>query len=1010
MSQIELHRNIFKFVQGKPERARPEDLKSLVSRNKDAYQYFFFEADERWLVWLWKNGFLDVIKKKAEDPTRYGYRTPELNYLVRMAEKNPDQVVTILLKVPVKKSNFNPEVIDQFLRICSTLPANQLAKIANKILEEKWVPLMGLFNQHGFEFEKMFKTFAEDKDFDNLLTLAEAVLSVRTKKEIKETSGRSITENPFYFNGLSYTKVFQYLGNTDTSHIEKVFALVTSVFADVIKVLGKAPDRKERSAFKVYDSFILSDVDFFELEQRNKVSISPREDIRELAATIKLFTDKLIGDNCNQPQKVCKTYKQYIGTLPDSQAVWRLKLYILSLCPDAFKTELKAALFAIFDNPNYTDLTMGAEYGTALQKNFGILARSEQQEYIEKAKSLFSDKSGEKKEVENRIYRGSRIFSLLEKHLSKTEHEEIKKAGFQVKPEYKPSPIVGPVTGGTVAPRGPLTQEEFDALPVKEIAEKLQTVWSPKVLDKQNTHKDFLHPLNAEGAGDLLKTSISKRLTDFVSKSDLFFDSDKLDPHYTYAFLRGIESEIKNNKEVASNINWGNLVALLVSIKNSGKSKQFARTRQREERYSSWLADWNAVHSMVATLIEELLREFDGKAVLDLSKYREEILSVIDYLFRHQDPAPKDEQPKTATMTRTSPGQKPLVTEPYMMAINSVRGKTFEAFIHFVYQDGKSSDNVQISADVKDVYMKVLNAENTKAIMFMFGRYLATFYYRDAKWIHGLLPKIFPIADSKKLLYVAAWEGYISNNLFKELFGDPEFQKLYTRGLSLRRSMDSTREFFKDPEEGIATHLALAYAHYSDFGFGHPLFKTFWSKGTEKHHSEFIGFIGRKYLSKNESEGAINHETEIKQRLDKLWDWILDNYKHTKSLTEFGYWTRSEPQVFELSWLADHIKRTLEVTGGELDWDYGLQKNVVNLAESSPKDTLDILRWSLLEFGVRKEAKRRPIFFETEWYEAFAILYKNQGEDIRNSTYELIDDLIREGGSQFWPLKKIIES
>lgn len=1009
LQQIFTHTVIDLLIQRKRRtKALKAEVEFILDVNADAHQYFFAKVDESWLLWLWENGFLDKIKQKSEDPTRYSYRTPELNYLTRMAKRIPDKVVRVMLQVSISKDTFNPEVIDQFLRICSELPANQVARISKKILDDKWVPLMGLFNQHGFEFEKMFKTLANVKDYENLLILAKAVLSVRTKKEIKKYPGRSITDNPFYFSELSYTKVFRYLSLVEDSYKERALGILAQVFTEVIHADSRPAGTK--NPFRINDNLFLADVDFFDLELRNKEGTSPREDKRELAATIKVLADKLIGGQCDKSDEVRRIFQEYIEPLPDSQSVWRLKLYVLSLCPKAFKTRIKIALFAIFKTPNYLGLTMGREYYTLLQKHFGTMTASDQRNYIQNTLKLFGDTTSNEEDIKERKRRGSQIFSVLNKYLAKTEREAILQAGFQIELNYRPALIIGPVTGGTVAPRGPISQTEFDGMPVTEIAEKLLTVWSPETLDKQNTHNDFLHPLNAEGAGNLLQNSISKRLQDFVQNAGLFFDPEKLDPHYTYAFLRGIENEVKNNKESVLRIDWKNLTSMLVGIKDSGESKPYVRTKQWKERYSSWLADWDAVHSMVATLIEELLREWNGVTVLELSKCRKEILSVIDYLFKYPDPEPKDEQPKTATMTRTSPGEKPLVTEPYMMAINSVRGKAFEAFIHFVYQDGKQfkeDSKVKIATDTKRLFEKVLGNEETKAIMFMFGRYLATFYYRDPKWLLGLLPKIFPTSDGKKLLYLASWEGYISNNLFKELFEDSEFQKLYMKGLSLRRSMDPVREFFKDPEEGIAVHLALAYAHYKDFGFNHPLFKAFWSKATEKQNSEFIRFIGQKYLSER-NESPIKNEDEARKRFEPLWEWILDNCKHPKSLAEFGYWTRSGIHIFNPKWLAEHIKRTLEKTKGELDWDYGLQIIIVKLAEESPDNTLDILRWSLLEYGVREKNKERPIFYETDWVEAFRILYKNP--KTKDDTYKLIDDLIREGGSQFWPLKEIIES
>ena len=64
-----------------PKKLHKEQLRQLIIVNPDARQYFYAKADERWLDWFWQNGFLDVIKEKAKDPTRYGDVPPELNYL-----------------------------------------------------------------------------------------------------------------------------------------------------------------------------------------------------------------------------------------------------------------------------------------------------------------------------------------------------------------------------------------------------------------------------------------------------------------------------------------------------------------------------------------------------------------------------------------------------------------------------------------------------------------------------------------------------------------------------------------------------------------------------------------------------------------------------------------------------------------------------------------------------------------------------------------------------------------
>ena len=39
-----------------------EQIYELINVDLDARRYFFHKADERWLDWLWRNGFLDAIK------------------------------------------------------------------------------------------------------------------------------------------------------------------------------------------------------------------------------------------------------------------------------------------------------------------------------------------------------------------------------------------------------------------------------------------------------------------------------------------------------------------------------------------------------------------------------------------------------------------------------------------------------------------------------------------------------------------------------------------------------------------------------------------------------------------------------------------------------------------------------------------------------------------------------------------------------------------------------------
>lgn len=997
-------------------------IQEIIGLNFDARQYFYSKADKNWLSWLWDNGFLDVIKQKAEDPTHYSYRMPELNYLVNVAREKPKEVVDIMLLVPISKDNFNPEVIDQFLHICGSLPAEELARITPKVRDDKWVQLMNIFNGWGFDYDKMFQTLAAAKNYKSIITLAEVVLTVRIKEELKQTFRGYPSDNPFYLNDISYTKVFEYLISVGAEYVEKALELTTKVMAGVV-LLGGNTDGDE--IFPIREVFYLFDVDLFSLELGKGKGHSDRENVKELAATIKTLAQRLIGENCDKPELVSNFYKKYIQTLPESRSMWRLRLFVLSLCPTVFQEELKQSFSRLFEvmaaGKHYYEIESGTEYKKALKKVFGVLDHNYQRDYVANVFKYFSEipKDLEGKEDSEEVkkwYRrdGWQILSSICEHLTKKERENCKNVfGRKCDPTFEPEPSIGKTRGGSVRPRAPISQDEFNSLSVVEIAKKLREDWKPEELRKQNTNDDFLNPLNAEGVGEQLRADIIKRLQDYVQNANLFFERDVLDEHYTYSFLRGVHEATRADRAKAINIQWDDLVEAFIAIKNSGLEKPFDHKSRERDTFDAWLSSWTGVHSVMADVLEGLINENDGKIIIDFAKYRDPILGIIGYLLVYPDPEPQDEELETATMKTKSPNDDNyLVSDPYSRAINTVRGRTFQVFSLFVYQDGKQflkTDKIKIVADVKGLYENVLKTENTRALMFMFGHYLPSFYFRDKEWVYKLLPQIFSDDPVMTHLYLAAWEGYLANNLYEEIFFDPIFKKLYARGLTLTGDEDLKRKYFKDPDEGIAIHMALAFlVYHKRFEFDDPLLKKFWEQNIERQ-AEFVSFIGRMFISGDNAQvnELLKKDPEIKERLIKFWEWLLANHAEPKLFVEFGFWVNLEKKLFEPTWLAKQIWATLEKTNGFLEWDYALTKSIGELANAAPKETLEIARLCLLEGDVRSGKMRMPFMHNEEWFEVLKMLYADAGT--KSKTYALINDLIREGGSPFWKLKEIVD-
>ena len=964
-----------------------EQIYELINRDLDARRYFFHKADERWLDWLWWNGFLDAIKEEAATP--FTTRTPELDYLLRMAEKRPAVVVDIMLDTPISTDTRSQEVVYGFLRICGSLPADQLARVVRKIRAERWVQLIdSIFTQSAFEYEALLKRLVDANDFENFLILAEAVLAVRPRENTEETP--RFQNTPFYFDYLSHTKIFGLIAAVGTKFAERALVFTTVKLAEIMAAS---------------DQFLLLEVDFFTLDPGPTDGWVWQADVRELAAAAKALAVRLIGERCAESADVRRIYKEHLASLPESRVIRRLCLFVLSLCPQAFREELKQAFFSLFETDNYYDVSSGTEFKKALREGFHVLSAEDRKHFVERILDTFG------RQLDRKRY-GSQILSMTLPHLNELPElkERVEKEGFVLNPDYEPRPdiVMGDDEFKIVSSQAPISQEEFGQLRIAEIARKLRYEWTPAELNARNTEDDFYNPMNAGGVGDRLQNDMPERLQQYVENAGLFFERGVLDQHYTCSFLTGIQKAIQDDRAAASEVDWNGVIGLCGAVKSSGEKEPFERGKREAGWHDTWLANWDAVHSAMADALRELLTEQDGLTPVDFGSYRDRILEITGYLLACPDPSPADEQVETSS----SGDRADSISDLHHLAINSARGRAFEAFVSFVVQDGKKyrkDAGIEISGDVKWLYERVLQKKNRRTLMFLFGRYLPIFYFGDRDWIRKLLPRIFPQEPAKRHLYTAAWGGFLTRNLYEEMFFDPEIQALYMRGLELPDVADSAqRQRYSEPGARLAQHLALAFMHYKKFGRGHPLFETFWKRNNSRQHAHFVKFIGLSFISRDKAEESFEYNQEVKSRLRELWKWLLQKDKKKEVFREFGLWINLDKGIFEPAWLAQRVRQTLEKTNGILEWQHELIKSAPQLAQAAPEETLKIARLYLLGGGVRGDEQGTLWHWDSDnkWIEAFELLYRCQTTKLE--TTALINQLVGEGGRAFWPLKKIL--
>lgn len=973
---LDIHKKIDVCVENN---TRSKDLVKVFFNNSiDSKTYFLSSIDESWLEWLWGKGFFVELKKPSEDKTKYSYRLPELQYLVRMAEKKPEIVAKIIASVPISKDTFNPEVVDRFLWILSLLPVAQIKELLPKILNENWVALMSAYHRSGYEHIKIMEKIKEAGDVEALLGLAKIILTPRTKEELQAIEGFVSSDKLFYLNDITEIGLFDQLLATTNTEREKTLALMLEVLSKIV-TCGKDHDGE---VFEESEPFYLHYSDVFTIGINNTRKSYTRDDIENLIATTRILIEELFTSACGDTSEVRRLYDTYIANLPDSRTLYRMRLYAVTRCPSVFQDELKALLFRLFEvKERYTDIEGGVEYHRALIAGFNKLDIIVQREYLGKVCEYFGAELKDKDREKWRKNAGFKIVTYIKDSFKKEELEQPEKIFGKLPdgqvPEPAPSATIG--EAGIVAHRSPVNVADFS---IDQIIEHLKTDWSPAVLKEQYGADDFLRPRGAEGLGDSLKEDIKKRLDAYMANLGGFFDREHIAPPYVYSLIRGIEEILRSKEEITLG-HAGKLIEFFELIKNEGLKTPFKRSEEK-----NWLADWIEVHKVVVDVLLSLTEDKTLRKSLH-AVYRDKIRDIISYLLTIESSPSKE-------------NEKPEYGEPYSVAINSVRGRAYEALVVFAENDGET-----LSGDVKEIYKSTLRDESI-AVHFVIGRYLGVFYFRDKDFVKEMLPDIFPKDNpARKDIYLASWEGYLSNTLYVQLFTD--FKEYYEHAIGLDPAIYTERKYAKSLDELLATHLSLAYI-YLDFKIGDPLFDLFWKTPNATRHHEFASFIGRSCLTRDQAGDEWLKEHNVsKEKLIEFWDWMLATELpiEPKAFAGFGFWVNPKVEVINDRIIAKNLVATLKESDGEIDWDYGITQRLKILAEVDPANTLGIIRNYLLKDGELNPHRRSPLFsLEHEIKEALVVIYKEP--TLKNAVKELIDTLIEKGSSTFWGLKDIL--
>ena len=992
-----------------------EKLDALINLNLVTRTYVFLKADKRWLVWLYKNGFLDIIIEEAKEFESTRYDLPEMDYLIRMSRVEPEKAADILVKLIAKmpKKEIRDLVFMDILEICAIMPAAQLSVILEAIYSTRWISLVSINRSStaSMHYKSIFKKLTAAKCSEESLRLAEEILAVKKKgKTKKQNRYLQSGDDNFYFTDLAETGVFHALLSIPNDYVGQAFDLITKVMHKIIVLSDKSYAGR---TFPICDNYDFIYFDFFELKmnsierwrtQQNQIMIGALT----VSLARKLFDEKSLSqaDARIYYGKCIGDYNKSNARLPDTQAMWRLRLFILSLVPKFFQDKLEESFWRLFKDKYYYDISTGTEYIKALKRSFSYLSQDYQTSYVNEFLSYFATVISEAKSQEDiteeerkrnitkemHIDIGSRILSMIKSYLTDEQNRKAEKIGLDITSNYKPETIakIGPFRSITI--RGPITYELFAKLSIPDIVAKLCDEWSMKQINVEHKILDDASLINEVGVSDLLEKDMPERLQEYINEAKRFFVPQELDLFYTSVYLLGLKTAISKIPSLAWTCDWGQVIELCTTIKDFDIQKSLKEKRIKTNYYkSTWESERKELFLKILDFLQSIFSVRHEKNIIDFSKYHTKILKLLDYF---------------------------LVDE----AAHGIRGRAFEVLMHLINNDiamKRDYMGEDIKLKIKSLYKKTLKKEDTRAVMFLFGRYLNVIYRWDAEWLLSNINLIFSKKKEKKHLFTAAWEGFLSGRWGKEMFFEKEMQPIYLRGMGLNRKDYPLQKHVRDPDELIGERIAWVFViYYKKFRFKDSLFINFLESNNPIRYSQFISYIGKAFISNSEMflndkerKDFIQDNPEVKKRLCKLWDWMLSNCEHRKALIEFGTWLSPENKIFEDEWLVDRLLKTLEKIDGNLS-GYKLLEVLTKLGHKFPEQVIEIIRLCLLGEVDEVGGREFTMYVESgKWVGLIENIYNSPKMDteLKEKANNLISDLIEKRGNVFRPLKKLVK-
>ena len=855
----------------------------LIRKRTVNHDYFFSKlVSPDWIEPLDKAGLFSCPPSAIREGDTIRFPSwPESEYLARMAPEAPEQVATVMMKIP---QTDNERIHTDLAEAATRLPADLAARWAKK--ESQWVSERGrLYLSLPRALGELAAYLAKEGQIQASMRLAGVLLEVRLDGE--QAYAR--------FDSWHYKQVLQ-------KHIPE---LVQRTCLEGLAFLCELLERA-----------LTSDPDGDEgIEDYSWIwrpAIEPHEQNHRQGD----LRDALVDSIRDGSLRLIESGVPIESVLSRLQERRRpiFKRIAIHLLAERSTEHFQPAVEATVNKENFYDLSLWHEYSRLLSVVFPELDASKKALLLEWTEIGPPYRTLEHKSEESRRPRIAnwqlRRLAPVRRHLPSNWNERYTKLVSEfAEPSHPDFDYYSAISSG---PGSPIEARELEGMSTEDISAFLKT-WQPSDEWDQPKPREL---------GRTLQQVVGKSPDRFVASLDSFRD---VEPTYASALVQGLYDAVK--REVP--IKWEKVVDYLQWVVEQPRTVpgMVGDSFDRDPH-------WGWARREVAVLLSGGF----GKDTIDYS-LREAVWRILDRIAEDPDPTLEDDETSSldpyAHSINTTRGQALHTVVPYALW---VRRRMEDAGSN----DERFRLNMDCMPEVRTRLERHLcvEYEPSSAIRAVYGRWFPWLVLLDSDWAAANIETIFP-AD-QPFLRDAAWNSYIMHcPAYDEPFRLLRRQyEAAVEQLSTSAEKDSGTQ--NSPNGRLGEHLVFLLGRgVVSWADDDGLVRRFFENAPPTDAAQAIRSIGH-LLDREHKDIPTENLERFRLFWGELLNFTLDiGESHTEILEPYSLWFASKR--FDAEWAFDQLERVIVATKG-FDLASMVIRAIVELCADLPMQSLSALR------------------------------------------------------------------